>query len=44
MEVPRAHTIVSFNSVSPLVLAQKNDIQVVALKSIPFFTEETSDT
>lgn len=42
MEVPRAHTVVTFNSGRPLLLAQKNDILVAALKAIPYFTRETS--
>lgn len=42
MAVPRAHTFVTFNGRSPLVLAPKNDIPISALKAIPFFNGETS--
>lgn len=41
MAIPRAHTFVTFNGGNPLVLAQKNDIPVVALKDILLFTGET---
>ena len=42
MEFPRAHTFATLNGGSPLLLAQRHDIPVAALKSIPKFTGETS--
>lgn len=38
----RAHAFTTINGVSPLLLAQRNDIQVSTLKSIPEFIGETS--
>ena len=42
MAQPRAHGFATFNGGSPLLLAQRHDIPVAALKSIPEFTGETS--
>ena len=42
MAQPRAHAFSTFNGGSPLLLAQRHDIPIVALKSIPEFTGETS--
>ena len=38
----RAHAFGTFNGGSPLLLAQRHDILVSTLKSIPEFTSETS--
>ena len=42
MVQPRAHAFSTFNGGSPLLLAQRHDIPVATLKSIPEFTGETS--
>lgn len=42
MAQPRAHAFATFNGGSHLLLAQRHDILVSALKSIPNFTGETS--
>ena len=42
MALPRNQVFSTFNGGSPLVLAYLHDILVSALKSIPFFTSETS--
>ncbi len=42
MAQPRVHAFPTFNGGSPLLLAQRHDIPVIALKSIPNFTDETS--
>ena len=42
MALPRAHAFANFNGGSPLLLAQRHDIPIAALKSIPEFTCETS--
>ena len=42
MAQPRAHAFATFNGGSPLLLAQRHDIPIAALKSIPKFTGETS--
>lgn len=42
MVAPRNQVIVTFNGGIPLVLAQRNDILVATLKSIPYFTSETT--
>ena len=42
MAQPRAHAFATFNGGSPLLLAQRHDIPVAALKSILDFTGETS--
>ena len=39
---PRAHAFATFNGGSPLLLAQRHDIPIAALKSIPKFIGETS--
>ena len=41
MAQPRAHAFATFNGGSPLLLAQRHDIPICALKSIPEFTGET---
>ena len=38
----RAHDFSTFNGGSPLLLAQRHDIPVATLKSIPKFTSKTS--
>ena len=42
MAQPRAHAFATFNGGSPLLLAQRHDIPIAALRSIPEFTGETS--
>ena len=42
MAQPRVHAFSTFNGGIPLLLAQRHDIPVSALKSIPEFTSETS--
>ena len=42
MAQPRFHAFATFNGGSPLLLTQRHDIPVSALKSIPDFTGETS--
>ena len=42
MAQPRAHAFSTFNGGSPLLLAQRHDIPIAVLKSIPEFTGETS--
>ena len=42
MALPRVHSFATFNGGSPLLLTQRHDILVFALKSIPNFTGETS--
>ena len=42
MALPRVHAFSTFNGGIPLLLAQRHDILVSALKSIPEFTSETS--
>ena len=42
MAQPRAHAFATFNGGSPLLLAQRHDVPIVAVKSIPKFTGETS--
>ena len=42
MAQPRAHAFCTFNGGSPLLLAQRHDIPIEALKSILEFTGETS--
>ena len=42
MAQPRAHSFSTFNGGSPLLLAQRHDIPIAALKSIPEFTSEAS--
>ena len=42
MAQPRANTFSTFNGGSPLLLAQRHDIPIAILKSIPEFTSETS--
>lgn len=41
MAQPRAHAFSTFNGGSSLLLAQRHDILVATLKSIPDFTSET---
>ena len=42
MAHPRAHAFSTSNGGSPLLLTQRHDIPVVALKCIPIFIGETS--
>ena len=42
MALPRVHAFATFNGGSPLLLAQRHDMPVSALKSLPDFTGETS--
>ena len=42
MAQPRAHAFATFDGGSPLLLAQRHDIPISALKSILEFTGETS--
>ena len=42
MVQPRVHAFATFNGGSPLLLAQRHDIPIATLKSIPEFTSETS--
>lgn len=42
MAQPRVHAFSTFSGGSPLILAQRHDIPLSALKSLPEFTGETS--
>lgn len=42
MALPRVHAFATFNGGSPLLLAQRHDMPVSTLKSLPDFTGETS--
>ena len=42
MAVPRVHAFATFNGGSPLLLAQRHDMSVSSLKSLPELTSEAS--